>query len=156
MKVGVYDVINDPLPKLMLIKEIDINREDLKYDKSIVELMNKHFKMDKLTSEYVYALAVTNGLNPKGIIFVSSGDCHGASVDYRKLFIGLLLLGAEQFMCFHNHPGGNKKISKDDIETTKRYYDLGNFIGIRFLKHIMITKDFFDYCKNEWDCYPFL
>lgn len=151
MKVGVYDIINDPLPKLLLIKEINISNKDLEDDDNVVDMMNKYFKMNKLTSEYAYALALTNGLIPKGIIYISSGNCSGVEIDYRKLAMGLLLIGAERFMCFHNHPGGNKKISDGDKEVTNHYNELGRVIGIDFLRHIMITQNTYKYCDDRYD-----
>lgn len=120
-------------------------------DDNLVDMMNKHFKMNKLTSEYAYAIALTNGLIPKGIIYISSGNCNSVEIDYRKLAIGLLLTGAERFICFHNHPGGNKKISDGDKETTNHYKQLGMTIGIDFLRHIMITQDTYKYCDDRYD-----
>ena len=149
MKVGVYNIINDPLPKLNLIKKIDVNEDDFEYDEDIVKMMNKHLKMDKLDSEYIYALSLTYSLIPRGIIQVSSGDNKGSKNNLRGLAIGLLLTGAEQFMCFHNHPGGSKKISQSDILSTEKYDELGDTIGIDFIRHIMITKNYYCNCEEE-------
>lgn len=149
MKLGIYNVINNPLPQLATIKEIDVNEEDFEYDEKIVNIMNNYLNMDKLSSEYVYALSLTYNCIPRGIVLVSVGKCDQCNPDVRELATGLLLTGAEQFMCFHNHPGYNKKISKDDVNMTNKYKEIGNLIGIHFLKHIMITKDFYDYCNDN-------
>ena len=149
MKIGVYDVINDPLPQLYKIKEININQQDFEYDEDIVKIFNKHLKMNKLDSEHMYALSLTYGLIPKGIIQVSMGDNNGCKPNLRGLAIGLLLTGAEQFMCFHNHPGGNKNISNKDKILTEQFDMLGDCIGIQFLRHIMITKDYYCICEEE-------
>ena len=146
MKLGVYDIINDPLPQLYKIKEINIGQEIFKYDAQIINMFNKHLMMDKLNSEHIYALSLTYGLYPKGIILVSSGTCDKCAVNFRGLAIGLLLTGAEQFMCFHNHPGYNRIISNSDINLTKEYNKLGNTIGINFLRHYMITKNYYTEC----------
>lgn len=147
MKIGVYDIINDPLPKLYKIKDITVNQEDFEYDEDIVKIMNKHLKMDKLDSEHIYALSLTYGLIPRGIIYVSKGDNEASKANLRGLAIGLLLTGAEQFICFHNHPGGNKNVSMGDKLLTERFDKVGDCIGIRFLKHIMITRNY--YCECE-------
>lgn len=149
MKIGIYDVINNPLPQLYKLKEIEVNLKDFEYDEYIVNLLNKHLKMDKLSSENIYALSLTYGNIPRGIIQVSIGKCDSVDGDLRKMAIGLLLTGAEQFMCFHNHPGGNKNISTDDIKITKKYKEIGDLIGIHFCRHIMITQNYYGYCKDE-------
>lgn len=146
MKLGVYDIINDPLPKLYLIKEINVKVEDFEYDEDIVKVFNKHLCMDKLDSEYMYALSLSYGLIPRGIVQLSSGNNKKCNMNIRKLGIGLLLTGAEQFMCFHNHPGGNKKITLEDRVATEKYEDLAECIGIDFIRHIMITKDYWEKC----------
>lgn len=148
MKIGVYNIINDPLAKLNLEREIDIEKEDLKEIDNIVEVLNKQLLFNKLSSEHIYAVGMTYGLIPKGIIHVSSGTCEGVEVDLRGLATGLLLMGAEQFMCFHNHPGGNNKVSKEDIELSDTYMRLGELIGIKYLDHIMVTQDKWYYCAE--------
>lgn len=147
MKIGVYDIVNDPLPKLYKIRDITVNQEDFEYDEDIVKIMNKYLKMDKLDSEHMYALSLTYGLIPRGIIYVSKGDNESCKANLRGLAIGLLLTGAEQFICFHNHPGGNRNVSKGDKILTEQFDELGDCIGISFLKHIMITKNY--YCECE-------
>lgn len=147
MKIGIYDIINDPLPKLYKIRDITVNQEDFEYDEDIVKIMNKYLKMDKLDSEHMYALSLTYGLIPRGIIYVSKGDNESCKANLRGLAIGLLLTGAEQFICFHNHPGGSRNVSKGDKILTEQFDELGDCIGINFLKHIMITKNY--YCECE-------
>lgn len=147
MRIGVYDIINDPLPKLYKIKDITVDQNKFEYEKDIVNMMNKYLKMDKLDSEHIYALSLTYGLIPKGIIYVSKGDNSGSKANLRGLAIGLLLTGAEQFMCFHNHPGGNKNISMGDKIMTEEFEELGNCIGIEFLTHIMITQNYYHECR---------
>lgn len=149
MKLGVYDLINNPLPQLYMIKEIEVDKNEFKYDESIVGIMNKYFKMDKLTSEHIYVIGLTYSLYPKGIIQLNIGNDDSCSVDLRKLATGLLLIGAEQFICFHNHPGYERKISEADIKLTEKYKELENVIGIHFIKHLMITKDYYTECINK-------
>ena len=146
MKLGVYDIINNPIPQLYEIKNINVNEKDFEYDSKIVSIMNDELKMNKLSSEHIYALGLTYGLYPRGIVQVSVGKCDGCVCNIRDLAIGLLLIGAEQFMVFHNHPGFNCEITQDDINLTGRFRSLSNIIGIEFIRHIMITKDIYKTC----------
>lgn len=150
MEIGVYDIINDPLPMLHEIKTINVAKTNFSSDNKIVNVLNKELMMDKMDSEYVYALALSFDLTPRGIILVGIGNNQKHLENIRGLGIGLLLTGAEQFMVFHNHPGGNKNISKSDKILSKKYHELGDTIGIDFIRHIMITKNYFDICEEEW------
>lgn len=149
MKLSVYDIINDPLPKLNELQIINAEIKSFETDNGIVEVFNKEIKMDKLSSEHIYSLSLTYGLIPRGIIQVGVGKCDSCEANLRDLAIGLLLTGAEQFMCFHNHPGGNKNISNADIELTQKYKAIGDLIGIEFIKHIMITQNYYTECKDN-------
>lgn len=149
MNIGIYDIVNDPLPQLNKIKDINVNLNDFKSDKDIVKLFNKHLKMDKLISEHIYGLSLTYALIPKGIIQVAVGKSDKCMMDSRTLAAGLLLTGAEQFMMFHNHPGGSKIISQADIRMSNEYERIGNLLSIDFIRHIMITKDYWAYCHDE-------
>ena len=149
MDIGLYDIINVPLPQLYTLKKIEVNKSDFEYDETIVELLNKHLKMDKLSSEHIYALGLTYSLYPKGILQLNIGTADSCIVDMKKLATGLLLMGAEQFMCFHNHPGYNQEISNEDVKLTEEYKKVGEVIDIHFLKHIMITKNFYTECIDK-------
>ena len=155
MKISVYTIINNPLPQLYKVNKFSVTKEELESYGNIVNMLNKNLKVDKLSSENIYALSLTYGMIPRGIIHVSSGKCDSCDVNIRDLAIGLLLTGAEQFICFHNHPGGNREISVSDLKLTEQYRTLGKIIGIEFLKHIMITQDYFDYCEEDDDELPF-
>lgn len=149
MRINIYNIINDPLPKLNKIHGFNAEIKLFQKEEDIVSVLNKELKIDKLSSEHIYALSLTYGLIPKGIIQVGVGTCDGCEANLRDLAIGLLLTGAEQFICFHNHPGGNKNISNADIELTQKYKAIGDLIGIEFIKHIMITQNYYTECADN-------
>ena len=149
MTLGVYEIINDPIPQLFKIRDIQVNKNDFFEDDNIVRVLNKKLMVDKLSTEHFYALSLTYSCIPRGIIQVSVGKCDECVVSRRDLAIGLLLTGGEQFMVFHNHPGGCKNISKSDIQLTKECDEIGKLIEIKFLRHIMITQDYYTYCNYE-------
>ena len=151
MHIEVYDIINDPLPQLYLINTIEIDDGYISDDKQIVDIFNNYLKMNKLSSEHIYALSLTYGFIPKGIIQVSVGKADKCELNEKILATGLLLTGAEQFICLHNHPGGVKDVSSLDVKLTMEYKKIGELIGIDFLRHIMITQDFCTYCDEEDD-----
>lgn len=148
LKVGIYDIINNPLPELLLEREITVKKNDFETYEDIVNLMNKELKMDKLHSEHMYVLALTRSNEPKGILLCSVGDSEEFIFNSRALATGLLLLGAEQFMVFHNHPGYSKKVSDEDKAITTDMENIGKLLQIDFIDHLMITKGYYESCKN--------
>ena len=155
MKINVYNIINNPLPKLNILKTINVDKDVFSDMDKIIKIFNKELQLDKLDSEHIYALSLTYGLIPRGIIQVAVGSNEESICNTRGLAIALLLTGGEQFVVFHNHPGGNKKISEADCECTEKYRELGDIIGIRFLHHIMVTKNHYEYCIRKQEYIPF-
>lgn len=151
MKIGIYDIINNPLPELLLEREITVKKSDFETCSNIVNLLNKELKMNKLHSEHMYALALTMANEPRGILLCGVGNSEEVLFNSRGLATGLLLLGAEQFMVFHNHPGCSKIISDGDKDITERMETIGNLLQIRFIDHLMITKGYYASCKDVCD-----
>ena len=155
MKTCIYEIINDPLPKLFKIKNIKNDNYDFNYEDDMVKLLNNNFNMEKLSAEHFYAMSFTNSLTLKAILQLNIGDKDSVDINKRDLAIGLLLTGAERFYIFHNHPGGAKQISKEDIKITNEIRELAKIIGIDFEKHIMITKDYWCECEFKDNKLPF-
>lgn len=156
MVVELFDVINDPFPKLRSLRKFNADLREFQYDDRIVNFFNKNLLMDKLSAEHIYALSYSYSLSPKGILQVGIGKSDRCEANMKMLASGLLLTGAEQFMCFHNHPGGNKEITYDDCVMTNKYKELGDLLDIDFLKHIMITQGYYTICNMvEEDNYVF-
>lgn len=51
-----------------------------------------------------------------------------------------ILKGAVQMVLVHNHPSGEIKPSKEDINITDRLIQVGNIIGIKVLDHLIIAE----------------
>ena len=149
MKIGVYGIINNPLPELYLNKEINVKQSEFDYYDGIVEALNREVKMDKLHSEYMYALAMTCTNIPKGLLLISVGDHESCMFNKREMATGLLLLGAERFMVFHNHPGYAIDVSEADIDITREMIEIADLLNIEFVDHLMITKNHYESCKPK-------
>lgn len=155
MKLGIYDIINVPRPKLFKISSVDVSQDEFLTNEGMVGVMNRCCKMQDLSTEHAFALGLTSILYPKGILQCNIGDCKGVEVDDRQLATGLLLMGAERFYMFHNHPGRSREISKEDKALTEKLRLLGALIGIELDEHIMITKGYWAYCNEQNKAIPF-
>ena len=45
---------------------------------------------------------------------------------------------APKIILIHNHPSGDSKPSKNDIEITAKLYDAANMVGVELLDHLVI------------------
>lgn len=72
---------------------------------------------------------------------VSRGALNASIVHPREVFKPAVLHNAAAIICFHNHPSGDPKPSREDIEITKRLVEAGNIMGIEILDHIIVGDD---------------
>jgi DNA repair protein RadC len=70
---------------------------------------------------------------------ISSGGISGTVVDPKVVFTKCLESGASQLIMIHNHPSGNLKPSKADLNITEKIHRAGKFLEISLLDHIIFT-----------------
>lgn len=74
---------------------------------------------------------------------ISVGGIDQTTVDVRQLMKYALQDNATQIAVAHNHPSGNLKPSKDDINVTEKIKKAGELMNIRIIDHIIIAKENF-------------
>lgn len=84
-------------------------------------------------------LNTRNRLIYKEIIAVGSVD--EVYIHPREVFAPAVELRASRVILAHNHPDGNAKPSRSDIELTKRLQLSGRLLGIPLVDHIIVTKN---------------
>ena len=81
-------------------------------------------------------------VNAKGDIIsienISVGELSSTVVHPREVFHMAIRKSASAVIFVHNHPSGDPRPSKEDIETTQRLIEGGQILGIRVLDHIII------------------
>ena len=78
---------------------------------------------------------------PFGWLRASSGGLDSASVDPRVIFSVVLQVAATGIIVAHNHPSGNVLPSEYDRSITKRLKGASDLLCIRFVDHIILTKE---------------
>ena len=71
-------------------------------------------------------------------ILVSLGDPTTTIVDVGEVVSAALGAGAEAFLVAHNHPSGNPKPSRDDVEMTRKLMAGAELLGVGLLDHLII------------------
>lgn len=72
------------------------------------------------------------------VVNISVGNLNSSIVHPREVFIEAIKRSSASMILVHNHPSGEVKPSKEDINITKRLTEAGNIIGIKILDHIII------------------
>lgn len=76
-----------------------------------------------------------------GIYSASKGGTSQTTVDIKLIYSVALKCNASAIIVAHNHPSGKLKPSKSDIAITKKLKQAGDYLDIKLLDHLIITKD---------------
>ena len=76
-----------------------------------------------------------------GIYEVSTGGISGTVADPKVIFVAALKANASSLVISHSHPSGNLKPSKQDEEVTQKIKQVGQFLDIKLLDHVIITNE---------------
>lgn len=72
---------------------------------------------------------------------VSEGTLTSSLVHPREVFRYAIKEAAASVLFVHNHPSGDPKPSRDDINITRRLVETGEIVGIGVLDHIVVSDE---------------
>lgn len=75
-----------------------------------------------------------------GICNLSTGGTSATVVDLKIMFAIALKAGAAGIIMAHNHPSGELSPSNADIQLTNRAVEVGKFLDLSVLDHIIMTN----------------
>ena len=99
--------------------------------------------------ETVLLICLNTKNEPENISVVSLGCLSSSIVHPREVMKTAILSNAASVMMFRNHPSGNVKPSREDIQITERLVEAGDILGIKFLDHIIIGEERYLSFKEE-------
>lgn len=83
-------------------------------------------------------------LNQKGRLlkekYMFKGTVNASVVSPREIFLEALSARAVQIILLHNHPSGDARPSKEDLNVTRRIEKAGSLLGISLTDHIIIGE----------------
>lgn len=139
--------------KAVLEKEFSINypnmvRQMNSQDK-VVSLARDVLHIHQETEEYLYMLCMNTKLELTSVFEISHGSVNSSIISPREVFQKALLANAVNIIMIHNHPSGNSKPSKEDVEVTKRLIEAGKILGVDVLDHIIIGDPYYTSLKES-------
>lgn len=102
----------------------------------IVEIVMEDMRY--LKKEYLKTIF----LNTKNIVIdvkdLSIGSLNSSIVHPREIFSEAIRKSSSSIVICHNHPSGDPTPSQEDINITKRLFEVGKLVGIDLLDHVII------------------
>lgn len=153
--VELYDLRQSDTGQVYLMKERILSDMDWKLTnpREVNQFADSVLSMANLAEEVVYIFAMRKGMQLLGTFLLAKGTVDSALVGSREIFMRLLLLGAAGFILLHNHPSGDPKPSKEDIQLTQKLNEAAGLIGVQLLDHVIIGQQGFYSFKEhmaEW------
>jgi DNA repair protein RadC len=106
-------------------------------------------KLRDLTKEVFIVAFLNNAKIVMGYKKISYGGSTATIVDPAEVMRQAVVNEANSILLCHNHPSGNKKESRADIQLTKRLLEAGKLLGIPVDDHIIIAGDGFTSLKSK-------
>jgi DNA repair protein RadC len=103
-------------------------------------LILKNHLSDLRTEEF-WSLFLNQSNKVIHIAQLTQGGINQSIVDVRVLFKTALDHFSTGVIIAHNHPSGNLKPSREDIDITQKIKEAGNTLSIQLLDHLIITQN---------------
>lgn len=128
--------------RVVLEKEVSVNRPDMisiiRSPEDAAIIAKDVIGLHEESEEYLYMICMNTKNRIIGMFEVSHGNVNSSIFGVREIFQKALLANAVSIIMMHNHPSGDPKPSREDIEVTKRLVEAGKIIGINVLDHIIV------------------
>jgi len=95
-------------------------------------------EMGRLDREQIRVIMLDSRNGVIGVEIVSIGTVNSCMAHPRETFKNAIVKGATSIIITHNHPSGDPAPSPEDVSLTKRLIEVGKFLGIEVVDHIVI------------------
>ena len=108
----------------------------IKQPHDLTKILMSELKFEK--SEKVKIIVLNNKNEIQKILNVAIGGSNFANFCVTEILGEAVKMKAPKIILIHNHPSGDSKPSKNDIEITAKLYDAANMVGVELLDHLVI------------------
>ena len=114
--------------------------------KDIAEFFMPFSRGEQQEILYVVCMNSKNVITNHAQIF--TGTLNASLIHPREVFRFAVDNSAASIILVHNHPSGDPKPSKEDIEITQRLMDAGRLLEIPVLDHVILGNDSYNSLKD--------
>lgn len=127
--------------------ETAVEKNVIRDPESLLEWLYREIGSSQQERFLAVYLNTANHIIDYQVLFV--GTINEAGVYPREVFKQALLLNSTNLMLVHNHPSGNLRPSRNDINLTREFVQIGRLMNIRILDHLIVSNsDFFSFAAN--------
>jgi len=112
------------------------NKTYIKSARDVYDLLGH--EMGQLDREQIRVIMLDSRNGVIGVEIVSIGTVNSCMAHPRETFRNAIVKGATSIIITHNHPSGDPAPSPEDVSLTKRLIEVGKFLGIEVVDHIVI------------------
>lgn len=120
-------------PKFKSLHKATCSEDDYRY------LLSTYREGTICYKEYFKVLFLNQANQILGYTLISEGGITETCADVRVILQAALLTNSVAIILAHNHPSGNLKPSKQDMEITKQVKDAAQLMRIKVLDHLIIS-----------------
>jgi DNA repair protein RadC len=108
-------------------------------------LLSQHGSLRSLANKTIKELCEIPGIGPAKAAQIKAALTIGIRMSVeaglqRGVFNHAVSHSAAAIVCIHNHPSGDPRPSKEDLEITKRLQEAGRTLGIPLLDHLIVGE----------------
>jgi DNA repair protein RadC len=86
-------------------------------------------------------ISLNTKYKPLGLHVLAAGSLDSVTVEPREVFKAAMINNAFAIIAFHNHPSGDPEPSVWDIAITRRLKEVGDFLNISLVDHLIIGEE---------------
>ena len=120
-------------PKFKSLHQVSCSEDAYKY------LLPTYKEGTICYKEYFKVLFLNQAKQILGYTLISEGGITETCADVRVILQAALLTNSVAIILAHNHPSGNLKPSRQDMDITKQVREASNFMRIKILDHIILS-----------------
>lgn len=124
-------------------RDSEFNKAKISCSKDAADYIRKFYSDDIEIFESFFLLMLNRQNNTIGYVKISQGGTSSTVVDLKIIAKYCLDCLASTVVLAHNHPSGNLKPSKHDLQMTKKVKDGLKLFDISVLDHIILTYNSF-------------
>lgn len=119
-----------------------LDRIKIKDSKSVYQVIINKWNLEIIELQEEVKIILLNRANEVlGVYELSKGGTSGTIVDIKLILSVALKCNAHSIIMCHNHPSGNLKPSKADIDITSKLKKACEYLDLVLLDHLIVTKD---------------
>jgi len=106
-------------------------------------------RLSGLAQEEFLVVLLNAKNNVIDVVSITRGTLTASLVHAREVFRPAIQRSAHAIILAHNHPSGDPRPSREDIQITKQLSEAGKQLGIEVLDHLIIGKSGFKSLRKE-------